>query len=223
MKPGVTKLVWAETPSNPLWTITDIAAAAGGTLRLRNLAPGFEAEFDLPGARSIVRPAERDMFHTGAEAVSAAEVVITSLPNGAIVKAVYDDVLAAAPSGALLIDTSTISVDDARGNGLVGTPAELVDRIGSYALQLREARSIADLNQLLQDVMRDTGKVQQQAAQARDHLANARQEVERAEQRIAELEQELRDDELNLDEMREAVRLNAGKAKLEASGGGNAR
>jgi len=26
--PGATKLVWAETPSNPLWTITDIAAAA---------------------------------------------------------------------------------------------------------------------------------------------------------------------------------------------------
>ncbi len=28
VKPGVTKLVWAETPSNPLWTITDIEAAA---------------------------------------------------------------------------------------------------------------------------------------------------------------------------------------------------
>jgi cystathionine gamma-synthase len=28
VKPGVTKLVWAETPSNPLWTITDIAGAA---------------------------------------------------------------------------------------------------------------------------------------------------------------------------------------------------
>lgn len=28
MRPGKTKLVWAETPSNPLWTITDIAAAA---------------------------------------------------------------------------------------------------------------------------------------------------------------------------------------------------
>lgn len=26
--PGKTKLIWAETPSNPLWTITDIAAAA---------------------------------------------------------------------------------------------------------------------------------------------------------------------------------------------------
>ena len=28
VKPGLTKLVWVETPSNPLWTITDIAAAA---------------------------------------------------------------------------------------------------------------------------------------------------------------------------------------------------
>lgn len=28
MRPGRTKLVWVETPSNPLWTITDIAAAA---------------------------------------------------------------------------------------------------------------------------------------------------------------------------------------------------
>ena len=28
MKPGITKLVWVETPANPLWTITDIAAAA---------------------------------------------------------------------------------------------------------------------------------------------------------------------------------------------------
>jgi len=28
MKPGKTKLVWAETPANPLWDVTDIAAAA---------------------------------------------------------------------------------------------------------------------------------------------------------------------------------------------------
>ncbi|MFO1150288.1 MAG: aminotransferase class I/II-fold pyridoxal phosphate-dependent enzyme [Alsobacter sp.] len=28
IRPGVTKLVWLETPSNPLWTISDIAAAA---------------------------------------------------------------------------------------------------------------------------------------------------------------------------------------------------
>jgi cystathionine gamma-synthase len=29
IRPGRTKLVWLETPSNPLWTISDIAAAAG--------------------------------------------------------------------------------------------------------------------------------------------------------------------------------------------------
>jgi cystathionine gamma-synthase len=28
IRPGVTKLVWVETPANPLWTITDIAATA---------------------------------------------------------------------------------------------------------------------------------------------------------------------------------------------------
>ncbi|MEK9661860.1 MAG: PLP-dependent transferase, partial [Alphaproteobacteria bacterium] len=28
VRPGTTKLVWIETPSNPTWTITDIAAAA---------------------------------------------------------------------------------------------------------------------------------------------------------------------------------------------------
>jgi len=28
VRPGATKVIWAETPSNPLWTITDIAAAA---------------------------------------------------------------------------------------------------------------------------------------------------------------------------------------------------
>ena len=43
-----------------------------------------------------------------------ADVVITSLPNGDIVKACYAEVLPAAKQGTLFIDTSTISVDDAR-------------------------------------------------------------------------------------------------------------
>jgi cystathionine gamma-synthase len=29
MRPGATKLVWVETPANPLWSVTDIAAVAG--------------------------------------------------------------------------------------------------------------------------------------------------------------------------------------------------
>jgi 3-hydroxyisobutyrate dehydrogenase len=54
------------------------------------------------------------VFDSGAAAVAEADVVITSLPNGDIVKACYAEVLPAAPEGALFIDTSTISVDDAR-------------------------------------------------------------------------------------------------------------
>ena len=76
-----------------------------------------------------------------------------------------------------------------RLDGMAVSTGEYHDRISSYALALREARSIADLNQLLQD----TTRVQEQALQARDHLGNARRDVEQAEARIAELEQELRD------------------------------
>ena len=54
------------------------------------------------------------VYPSGAEAAAGADVVITSLPNGDIVKAAYAEVLPAAKDGALLIDTSTISVDDAR-------------------------------------------------------------------------------------------------------------
>jgi len=54
------------------------------------------------------------VFDSGAEAVAEADVVITSLPNGEIVKAVYAEALSAAANGTLFIDTSTIAVDDAR-------------------------------------------------------------------------------------------------------------
>ncbi len=54
------------------------------------------------------------VFDSGADAVADADVVITSLPNGAVVKACYAEILPAAKKGALLIDTSTISVADAR-------------------------------------------------------------------------------------------------------------
>src|SRR5262245_53367758 len=54
------------------------------------------------------------VFDSGAAAVADADVVITSLPNGGIVKTCYAEVLPAAKPGALFIDTSTISVDDAR-------------------------------------------------------------------------------------------------------------
>ena len=55
--------------------------------------------------------------NTIAEAVAEAEIVVSMLPAGKHVSAVYtaaDGVIANAPSGALLIDSSTIDVDTAR-------------------------------------------------------------------------------------------------------------
>ena len=48
------------------------------------------------------------------EAVRGAEVVITMLPNGAILRAVAEEALAAMTPGAVLCDCSTVDVDSAR-------------------------------------------------------------------------------------------------------------
>nr|WP_090339963.1 3-hydroxyisobutyrate dehydrogenase [Mycolicibacterium malmesburyense]CRL68714.1 3-hydroxyisobutyrate dehydrogenase [Mycolicibacterium malmesburyense] len=80
--------------------------AAGHTVR------GFDP---VPTLKSAAAEKGISVFDSGAEAVGGAEVVITSLPNGDIVKACYSEVLPAASDNALFIDTSTISVDDARG------------------------------------------------------------------------------------------------------------
>jgi len=63
-------------------------------------------------------------FSDVAEAVAGADVIITMLPNAAIVKAVYGDVLKAAKAGTLFIDSSTIDVATARS---VAADAEAQD------------------------------------------------------------------------------------------------
>ena len=79
--------------------------AAGHTVR------GFDP---VPALKEAAEGKGVNAFGTGAEAVAEADVVITSLPNGDVVKRCYAEVLPAAKAGALFIDTSTISVDDAR-------------------------------------------------------------------------------------------------------------
>ena len=79
--------------------------AAGHTVRGFDPVPALKAAAAERGAQT---------FDSAIEAVASADVVITSLPNGDIVKSCYAEVLAAATPGALFIDTSTISVDDAR-------------------------------------------------------------------------------------------------------------
>ncbi|CDO09802.1 3-hydroxyisobutyrate dehydrogenase [Mycolicibacterium cosmeticum] len=79
--------------------------AAGHTVR------GFDP---VPAAIEAAKANGVTVLQSGAEAVAGADVVITMLPNGALVKSCYAEVLPAASAGALFIDSSTISVDDAR-------------------------------------------------------------------------------------------------------------
>ncbi|MEJ6395108.1 3-hydroxyisobutyrate dehydrogenase [Gymnodinialimonas sp. 2305UL16-5] len=51
---------------------------------------------------------------SAAEAVAGADVVITMLPNGAILRAVADQILPAMRAGAILVDCSTVEVEAAR-------------------------------------------------------------------------------------------------------------
>jgi 3-hydroxyisobutyrate dehydrogenase len=88
----------------------------GGPMAANLLAAGHTVRAFDPVAALRDAAAEKGAvaFTSGAEAVAGADVVITSLPNGDVVKSVYAEVVPAADAGALLIDTSTISVDDAR-------------------------------------------------------------------------------------------------------------
>jgi 3-hydroxyisobutyrate dehydrogenase len=54
------------------------------------------------------------MAASGAEAASGADVVITMLPNGQILRAVAEEIIPAMTKGATLIDCSTVDVDSAR-------------------------------------------------------------------------------------------------------------
>ncbi|WP_121061851.1 3-hydroxyisobutyrate dehydrogenase [Chachezhania antarctica] len=73
-------------------------------------------------------------------AAKGAEVVITMLPNGAILRAVADEVIPAMASGALLLDCSTVDVDSARAvadqaeaAGLLAVDAPVSGGIGGAA------------------------------------------------------------------------------------------
>jgi 3-hydroxyisobutyrate dehydrogenase len=88
----------------------------GGPMAANLVAAGHAVRgFDpVAASREAAEAKGANTFDSGAEAVADADVVITSLPNGDIVKRCYAEVLPAAKAGALFVDTSTISVDDAR-------------------------------------------------------------------------------------------------------------
>ena len=81
--------------------------------------------FDLsPEALERARASGCETFSTVREAVAGVDAVVSMLPNGAIVKTVYEqDVIGQAPAGCLLLDCSTIDVATARAVGEAATAA----------------------------------------------------------------------------------------------------
>ncbi|MDO4760452.1 MAG: 3-hydroxyisobutyrate dehydrogenase [Corynebacterium sp.] len=89
----------------------------GGPMAANLVTAGFQVRgFDpQEAARQAAETHGVANCASAAEAARDADVVITMLPNGAIVKAVYGDgVLDSVKPGALFIDSSTIDVADAR-------------------------------------------------------------------------------------------------------------
>lgn len=84
---------------------------AANLVKAGNDVRGFDP---VPAAQDAARETGVTVCENPVEAVQGADAVVTMLPNGALVKSTYADVLPAAGKGTLFIDSSTISVDDAR-------------------------------------------------------------------------------------------------------------
>jgi 3-hydroxyisobutyrate dehydrogenase len=90
---------------------------AGHTVRAFDLSADALAEAEAKGCGRAA---------TAAEAVAGAEIVITMLPAGAHVRAVWEkDVIPAAGKGALIIDCSTVDVDSSRAVSAMAKAAGL--------------------------------------------------------------------------------------------------
>lgn len=80
-----------------------------------------------------------------------------------------------------------------RLDGMAADTGEYQDRLAGHASRIREARSIAEFNGVLDAVLEDTGRIQARAIRARDDLVAARRELEESERRISQLEEKLSD------------------------------
>lgn len=76
-------------------------------------------------------------------------------------------------------------------DGMATSTGEYHDRIAGYSLAIRNARSVADFNKLIDEALQDTRRTQERARLARDEMLAARDAADAAETRVRELEQEL--------------------------------
>ena len=88
----------------------------GGPMAANLVNAGYPVRgFDpVPAAREAAADKGVTVIGSAAASVDGADVVVTMLPNGTLVRECYADVMSAATKGALFIDSSTIAVDDAR-------------------------------------------------------------------------------------------------------------
>ncbi|BBZ24312.1 3-hydroxyisobutyrate dehydrogenase [Mycolicibacter hiberniae] len=88
----------------------------GGPMSANLVAAGHTVRGFDPVPAAIAAAEQHGVtIHAGAaEAVAGADAVVTMLPHGDAVKSCYAEILPAASPGALFIDSSTISVADAR-------------------------------------------------------------------------------------------------------------
>ena len=87
------------------------APMAGNLVNAGYTVRGYDP---VPAARDAAADKGVEVAERGTTAVKGADVVITMLPNGALVKECYAEVMGKARKGALFVDSSTIAVDDAR-------------------------------------------------------------------------------------------------------------
>ncbi|MEN8917648.1 MAG: NAD(P)-binding domain-containing protein, partial [Octadecabacter sp.] len=85
----------------------------------------IKAGHDVAGFDVAASPDGITMAASIAHACDGADVAITMLPNGAILRNVGKDVIAALPLGAVFIDCSTVDVDSARAVGADASAAGL--------------------------------------------------------------------------------------------------
>ena len=149
----------------------------GGPMATNLVQAGFEVYGFDPVAAV---PTGVQACASGAEAAAQAEVVITMLPNGKILKAVYEELLTAAPTGTLFIDCSTVDVADAReasemavaaghrpgvdapvSGGIVGAQnATLTFMVGAQTAEFEAAQTLFELFALKGDGTKRTAALE---------------------------------------------------------------
>ncbi|WP_435260014.1 3-hydroxyisobutyrate dehydrogenase [Thioclava sp. FR2] len=100
----------------------------GGPMALNLVKAGFRVQgFDMvPAAKEAAQGGGVTLAATGREAVAGADVVITMLPSGPIMLSVWQDIVPAVGKGALIIDCSTVDIDNCRKAHELAASAGLV-------------------------------------------------------------------------------------------------